>query len=43
MFKKILPKSAIGRLYVGSFAVCSAIGLTVSVTSIACTRVFNLK
>lgn len=43
MFKKILPKTAIGRLYVGAFVISSAIGTTAAVVTIACERVFNLK
>lgn len=33
MFKKIMPKSATGQLYVGVFAVATAIGLTIGVTT----------
>lgn len=31
--KKIMPKSAIGRLYVGTFAVLTAVSLTIGVTT----------
>jgi hypothetical protein len=33
MFKKILPKSAIGQLYIGAFAIGTALCLTVGVTT----------
>lgn len=34
MLKKLQPKSALGRLYVGVFAVVTAIGLTTTATTI---------
>jgi len=41
--KKILPKSALGRLYVGVFAVTTAIGLSIACTQIVVGAVINSK
>ncbi len=41
MFKKIMPQSAIGRLYVGIVAVSAAIGITFTVTSLAVDRLLD--
>lgn len=38
MFRKILPQHPLARLYVGSYAVITAIGLTVTVATLVVNR-----
>lgn len=38
MFKKLLPQTELGKLYLGSFTIGAAIGLTISATTTVVNR-----